>query len=185
MAHGLVIWVLDAWVVGFPVAHFRFGAHPAGEFQGSQQLRGNQFGQRDHRHDGSGKFGSVENRGFFQRSHPERDDRTGLNGNQELKILGENFQIANNEVQARRGAFLPFFNIGGGAGMSIPSRFTTDGAVESTLNILPGQPFPNPLPDFLVASSFSWQLDIWRQLRNARDAAIYRYFGTAEGRTMW
>jgi len=105
-----------------------------------------------------------------------------LNGNQELKILGENIQIANNEVQARRGAFLPFFNIGGGAGMSIPSRFTTDGAVESTLDILPGQPFPNPLPDFLVASSFSWQLDIWRQLRNARDAAIYRYFGTAEGR---
>lgn len=105
-----------------------------------------------------------------------------LGGNQELKILGENIQIANNDVQAKRGAYFPFFNIGTGAGLDVPSRFTRIGAVDSNLDILPGQPFPNPLPDFLVAANFSWQLDIWRQLRNARDAAIYRYFGTAEGR---
>ena len=30
-----------------------------------------------------------------------------------------------------------------------------------------GVPFPNPLPDFLVAANISWQIDIWRRLRNA------------------
>src|SRR5579864_6617688 len=32
-----------------------------------------------------------------------------LVGNQELRILNENVQIASNEVLARRGAYLPFF----------------------------------------------------------------------------
>ena len=45
-----------------------------------------------------------------------------------------------------------------------------------------GGPFPNPLPDFLVAAEISWQVDIWRQLRNARDAAGLRYLGTIDGR---
>ena len=45
-----------------------------------------------------------------------------------------------------------------------------------------GGPFPNPLPDFMVAADISWQIDIWRQLRNARDAAGLRYLGTIDGR---
>src|SRR5262249_25102636 len=32
------------------------------------------------------------------------------------------------------------------------------------------------------AANISWQVDIWRQLRNARDAAKLRYFATSEGR---
>ena len=31
-------------------------------------------------------------------------------------------------------------------------------------------------------ADISWQIDIWRQLRNARDAACLRYLGTIEGR---
>ena len=41
--------------------------------------------------------------------------------------------------------------------------------------------FPHPLPDFLIAANISWQVDIWRQLRNARDAAVLRYLGTRDG----
>lgn len=103
-------------------------------------------------------------------------------GNQELKILEQNIAIANNEVLARRGAYLPFINVGAGAGLERPSRYTRDGAIDAQLDILPGQPIPNPLPNFLMAADFSWQIDIWRQLRNARDAAAFRYLGSAEGR---
>src|SRR5262249_49112738 len=47
----------------------------------------------------------------------------------------------------------------------------------------PGQFLPNPLPDFLLPGvNLSWQVDIWRQLRNARDAAALRYLGTTDGR---
>jgi NodT family efflux transporter outer membrane factor (OMF) lipoprotein len=102
--------------------------------------------------------------------------------NQELKLLEQEIQIANNEIRARTGAYLPFVTVGGGLGVEKTSRYTRNGAVEEQLNILDNRRFPNPLPDFLVAANFSWQLDIWRQLRNARDAATLRYLGTAEGR---
>ncbi|MCA9068124.1 MAG: efflux transporter outer membrane subunit [Planctomycetaceae bacterium] len=104
-----------------------------------------------------------------------------MTGNQELKILTEEICIANNEIQARRGAFLPFLNLGGRAGLEKTSRFTRFGAVEEGLEVAPGRAFKDPLPEFLVAADLSWQVDIWRQLRNAKDAAVFRYLGTQDG----
>ncbi|MFM7108951.1 MAG: TolC family protein [Planctomycetaceae bacterium] len=106
----------------------------------------------------------------------------GLAGNQQLKILAEDIRIADNEVLRRRGAYWPFLTFGGGAGLEKPSLFTPLGAVDANLPYLPGQFFPDPLPDFLFGANLSWQVDIWRQLRNARDAATLRYLGTADGR---
>lgn len=106
----------------------------------------------------------------------------GLAGNQQLKILQQNVEIANNEILARRGSYLPFVTFGANAQFEKPSEFTPLGAVDDQLQYTPGENFPKPLPDFMTAANLSWQIDIWRQLRNARDAAMYRYFGTAEGR---
>lgn len=105
-----------------------------------------------------------------------------LTGNQELRILNEEIQIANNEILARKGEYLPFVSFITRADLEKSSRFTRDGAVEDQLTVAPGKPFPEPLPNFLVATNVSWELDIWRKLRNARDAATLRYLGTAEGR---
>lgn len=106
----------------------------------------------------------------------------GLTGNLQLKILGEEIQIANNEVLKRRGTYLPFVTIGGRAGLDKPSFYMPNGAAEEQLLAANGRSFPTPLPDFLAAANLSWQIDIWRQLRNARDAATLRYLGTCEGR---
>jgi NodT family efflux transporter outer membrane factor (OMF) lipoprotein len=106
----------------------------------------------------------------------------GLAGNLNLKILAEDIQIANNAILGRSGAYLPFVTIGGGAQLNKYSPFTLQGA-DNIENTPPtGGGFPQPLPNFLVAGDLSWQIDIWRQLRNARDAAAFRYLGTAEGR---
>ncbi len=105
-----------------------------------------------------------------------------ISGNQELRILNEEIQVANNEVQARRGAYLPFFSLGAGAGLEKSSRFTRAGAVEDQLTAAPGKGFPDPLPNFLLATNVSWEIDIWRRLRNSRDAASLRYLGTVDGR---
>jgi hypothetical protein len=48
----------------------------------------------------------------------------GLVGNQQLKILGEEIQIANNEILRRRGAIFPFVTLGTKAGLEKPSMFT-------------------------------------------------------------
>ncbi len=108
--------------------------------------------------------------------------RQALSGNQELRILTEDVQIACYEVQARQGAYLPFVTLGAGAGVEKSSRYTREGAVEDQLEAAPGRSFPEPLPDFLVAANVSWEVDIWRRLRNAKDAAALRYFATYEGR---
>jgi NodT family efflux transporter outer membrane factor (OMF) lipoprotein len=105
-----------------------------------------------------------------------------LAGNQELRILAQEIQIASNEILARRGAYLPFLTIGGGAGLNKYSTFSLEGAAIRDDVFRTGQFFPNPLPNFLLGTNLFWQLDIWRQLRNARDAAALRYFSTGEGR---
>lgn len=106
----------------------------------------------------------------------------GLNGNLQLKMLAEDIQIANNEVLRRRGAYLPFVTLGGLARLTKFSNNTIEGA-DNLQNTTPsGANFPSPYPTFMVAAELSWQIDIWRQLRNSRDAASLRYLGTAEGR---
>jgi NodT family efflux transporter outer membrane factor (OMF) lipoprotein len=108
-----------------------------------------------------------------------------LAGNQELKIRNQDIRIANNEILARSGAYLPFLSLGTSASLEKSSRFTRNGAVEDQLTVAPGKGFPDPLPNFLVAADVTWEIDIWRRLRNAKDAAVLRYFSTAEGRNYY
>jgi outer membrane protein, multidrug efflux system len=105
-----------------------------------------------------------------------------LAGNQSLKILNEDIRIANNMILGRQGAYLPFISLGANAGVNRFSNYTLEGASLRDDPFRPGQFMPNPLPNFLLAANVSWQIDVWRQLRNARDAAIMRYFSTSEGR---
>ena len=105
-----------------------------------------------------------------------------LADNRELKILNEEVQIAGNEVLARSGAYLPFVSVAAGAGLNRYSRFTLEGASIRDDPYLPGKFFPNPLGNFLGGINLTWQLDIYRQLRNARDAAAQRYVAASERR---
>ncbi|HEX7446597.1 MAG TPA: TolC family protein [Pirellulales bacterium] len=115
-----------------------------------------------------------------------------LAGNLQLKILFEDIQIADNEVMRRRGAYLPFFSLGTSAALRKLSLYTLEGS-DTYSNSIPGFPpplpgtithtFPNPLGNFIVPSvNISWQIDIWRQLRNARDAQAQRWMGATDAR---
>ncbi len=102
--------------------------------------------------------------------------------NRELKVLNEEVQIAGNEVLARSGAYLPFISVAAGAGLNRYSRFTEEGAGILDDPFLPGQHFTNPSGNFGTGVNLTWQLDIYRQLRNARDAAAQRYAAASERR---
>lgn len=119
---------------------------------------------------------------FFDDPHLTGLISQALVGNQELRILNEDIRIANYEILARSGEYLPFVTFGSRAGLEKSSRFTREGAVEDQLQVAPGKAFPDPLPDFLMAANVSWEIDIWRKLRNARDAASLRFLGTRDGR---
>ena len=102
--------------------------------------------------------------------------------NRELKSLNEEVAIAGNEVLARSGAYLPFISVGAGAGLNRYSRFSLEGAGLLADPYLPGKRFTNPLGTYGTGFNLSWQVDIYRQLRNARDAAAQRYAAAAERR---
>jgi outer membrane protein, multidrug efflux system len=103
-------------------------------------------------------------------------------GNRELKILNEEVQVARNEILSRSGAYLPFIGLGANTGLNRFSRFTEQGASILDDAFLPGQHFTNPTGSYQLGANFSWQLDIYRQLRNARDAAAHRYMAASERR---
>ena len=106
-----------------------------------------------------------------------------LFGNQQLRILAQDIAIANNEIIGGAGCVPSLCHFWGRRVAAINSAPITPLGADLSQIVAPnGQPFPNPLPDFLVAANISWQIDIWRQLRNARDAAGLRYLGTIDGR---
>ncbi len=107
---------------------------------------------------------------------------SALANNQELNITLQEIEISKNEVRAKKGEYLPTLGARLGAGMEKPGEFTRDGAVEKQLEIEPGKAFPEPLGDFIVGANFSWEVDIWKKLRNSKQAAAERYLSSIEGK---
>jgi outer membrane protein, multidrug efflux system len=124
----------------------------------------------------------VKWREFFSDPYLAALIDTALTNNQELNITLQEINIARNEVRARKGEYLPFVNAVGGMGMEKPGRYTTTGALEENTDIQPGRRFPDPLPNYLLALDASWEVDIWRKLRNAKKSAMFRYLSSSEGK---
>lgn len=105
-----------------------------------------------------------------------------LKNNQELNITLREITIAQNEIRARKGEYLPFIGAGGMAGFEKPGKYTVNGAVEEHLTVKDSDKFPDPLPNYMIGLNASWEVDIWKKLRNARKSAIHRYLASVEGK---
>ncbi|MBN8683914.1 MAG: efflux transporter outer membrane subunit [Chitinophagales bacterium] len=107
---------------------------------------------------------------------------TALLHNQELNIVMQEIEIRKNEIQARKGEYLPFVQMGAGMGADKAARYTRFGALEEEIEVKPGTPFPEPLPDFALGLRASWEVDIWKKLRTAKQSAVLRYLASQEGK---
>ena len=107
---------------------------------------------------------------------------SALQRNQELNITTQELELARNEIRARTGDYLPSVSIGAGAGVEKPGRYTLQGATEEAIDIKPDRRTPTPLANYDIGVSASWEVDIWRKLRNARKSAATRYLASVEGR---
>lgn len=107
---------------------------------------------------------------------------TALSNNQEFNIMLYEIKVAQAEVRARKGAIFPRVDVGVGAGVEKAGKYTRIGAVDNSLDIQPGKPIPQVLPNYGFGANLSWEVDIWRKLRNAKQAAVYRYLATVQGR---
>jgi NodT family efflux transporter outer membrane factor (OMF) lipoprotein len=129
----------------------------------------------------STKVATVNWRDYFSDSNLTALIDTALIRNQELNILMQEIQVDKNEIQARKGEYLPFVDVGIGLGFEKEGKFTRHGAVDEQLEIKEGTEFPKVLGDFTIGAKMSWEIDIWKKLRNAKQAAVYRYLASSEG----
>lgn len=106
---------------------------------------------------------------------------TALANNKEVGILLQRMQRAQNEIQARRGEYLPFVSIGAEWESEKVGELTRHGAVEKQLEIDEGKAFPEPLQNLDVGLYASWELDVWKKLRRATKVAALEYLASVEG----
>lgn len=107
---------------------------------------------------------------------------SALKNNQELNIVLQEMNIAKYEVRAKKGEILPSAGIKAGGGFEKSGEYTRNGAVEKNLPVHDGKAFPDPVGDLQVGFQAAWEVDVWRKLRNSRDAAMKRYLATEAGK---
>lgn len=119
---------------------------------------------------------------FFHDKNLQQLIDTALRNNQELNIMLAEIEIAKNDIRAKKGEYLPFIGIGAEAGIEKPGEYTRDGAVEHELNVMENKPFPDPLGNYSFGAYATWEIDIWKKLRNAKKSAVLRYLASTEGK---
>ncbi|TAK31130.1 MAG: efflux transporter outer membrane subunit [Myxococcaceae bacterium] len=98
-----------------------------------------------------------------------------LSHNQELNINVQEMLVTNNEIMSRRGEYLPSLGLRAGAGLDRVGRYTSQGQADEHTGVAPD------LQGYSFGLYASWEVDIWRRLRNSIDAARYRYLASQEG----
>jgi len=96
--------------------------------------------------------------------------------NQELNMQLQEIIIAKSEVKARQGEYLPKINAGVGAGVEKVGKYSSQGTSDEAHGV------PANLGNFAFGLLGSWEIDVWKKLRNATQAANYRYLSTIEGK---
>lgn len=115
---------------------------------------------------------SISWRSFFKDRQLNALIDTALVNNQELNIMLQKIAVAKNEIKARKGEYLPFINYGAGSEVEKVGEFTRNGSVETNLSVREGKAFPEPLTNYSLGLSASWELDVWKKLRNSKKACL-------------
>lgn len=121
-------------------------------------------------------------RSFFKDPYLVKLIDTALLHNQELAIAWQEIAIAKNDIRLRNGNLFPKVEAGAGIGIEKVGRYTSQGAGDASTDITPDREVPEWLPDYRLGVVASWEADIWKKLRNSKQAAVKRYLSSVEGR---
>jgi NodT family efflux transporter outer membrane factor (OMF) lipoprotein len=169
----------NLFVIGFLTILFLFSCVPTKNLRAENKTVPEQFknGNPD-----TINTVTVKWRDFFSDSNLTSLIDSALANNQELNMMLQKVAMSKNEIKARQGEYLPFVGVYAGAEVEKVGEFTRNGAVERNLNISEEEAFPEPLNNFSAGLSASWELDIWKKLRNGKKAAVLEYLASFEGK---
>lgn len=120
--------------------------------------------------------GLIQWREFFKDPNLVALVDAALKQNQELNIAIQETVVANAEVMARRGEYLPKVGFGATGGDERVGKFTSQGQADDRSGIGPN------LQKYEFGLYSSWEIDVWGRLRNLANAASRRYLASIEGR---
>lgn len=120
--------------------------------------------------------GMIQWRDFFPDPHLVALVEAALKQNQELNLAIQETVVANAEVMARRGEYLPKVGFGVRPGVERVGEFTSQGRSDEANGIGP------TLQRHEFGLYASWEIDVWGRLRNLAKAASRRYLASVEGR---
>jgi outer membrane protein, multidrug efflux system len=106
---------------------------------------------------------------------------TALANNQEFNSQILDIEIAAQEVRERQAAYQPQVGGGAGAGYVTPSANTAEGVLDKVIR---NNGYYSGNPDFNLnlGPTLTWEVDIWKRLRNAKEAARLRMVSEYEVR---
>ncbi len=120
--------------------------------------------------------GQAEWHRFFADPDLQALVETARANNQELNIQLQDLIVAENRIRWRRGEYFPKVEAGVDAGIEKVGEHTSQGVSDERHGVAEN------LQDYAFGLMASWEIDIWRKLRNATDAARHRYLSSVEGR---
>ncbi len=104
---------------------------------------------------------------------------TALANNQEFNIAIQDIEISANEVKEKQAEYLPKVGLGFGASYIRPSENTPEGVLDK---IVSRDFYKYPDYNLNLGPSLSWEVDVWKRFRNAKEAARLRMIAQYEVR---
>jgi NodT family efflux transporter outer membrane factor (OMF) lipoprotein len=120
--------------------------------------------------------GLIPWRDFFKDPHLVSLIEAALQHNQELNLAIQETVVANAEIMARRGEYLPKVGFGAATGVERAGVFTSQGKADERSEIGP------TLQKYEFGLYSAWEIDVWGRLRNLAKSASQRYLASIEGR---
>lgn len=125
---------------------------------------------------------TIKWKNFFPDKNLQNLIDVALKNNQELEMTLQEIEIARNDIRVKKGMLLPNVSAGASAGVEKVGRYTSTGAGDASTEITPGKEVPEALQNYELGLHATWEVDIWKKLRNAKKAAFTRYLASVEGK---
>ncbi len=108
--------------------------------------------------------------------------------NLDLKMMQARLIQAQANVVFTKGIRLPELGLAVTNGLRKFGDYTVDGVgnydTQFSPNLTSAQQIPNPVPDYFTGMYTSWELDLWRRLKNQKKSAQARFLASDEARKL-
>ncbi|HEY5748582.1 MAG TPA: TolC family protein [Chryseolinea sp.] len=123
---------------------------------------------------------------FFRDPHLIRLIGEAIESNPDVQIALQHIEMTRAGVMLRKGALFPSVNLSVARGQRKFGDHTMDGVgnfdTNFSDNITEDKRIPEHLPEYYAGLQSSWEIDLWKKLRNRKKAAFTRLLASEKGK---